>query len=464
LAGVALSVCALLALAAGSAVGAAQPPDLTGTWTPTTGGAWLFTASGTGLTHLHVEWAGTGSHADLRGTFDGTLNGTGSGYAGSFAVAEGSTQVSGTMTVAIDSSSEVTVTLTPTNGNGSTIVMNRSGGASPPPATPPPASIPGFDVPLTLPLALGGLVTVNSPALPPATKELDVETEVSDAEVAKFAATLKLVLDAYNRARQRETYDLVCVAYASHPVQYFEVSGTDACAAILPKLFPGSGLHGLRVLGSVGACRASFVPLSKNSHPLNPQRARNTIALARSLVQTSCSLSGSKLSFHVATRGSATLNALLGTRAHVDLRALGKPSGSPRLSVTWHRASPTGPSVTFTQNGSPLGQPLAAPAAANDVEANMDPRTGVVANAYWTQGGHSLGPIAVPAGATGLAFSTASGSSPGTPLARPKAATGFHVFWNPSGVIISASWTSVGKLLATIPVSSGQKAIAFTNG
>jgi hypothetical protein len=31
-------------------------------------------------------------------------------------------------------------------------------------------------------------------------------------------------------------------------------------------------------------------------------------------------------------------------------------------------------------------------------------------------------------------------------------------------VITSATWTSVGKPLATIPVATGEKAIAFTNG
>jgi hypothetical protein len=52
----------------------------------------------------------------------------------------------------------------------------------------------------------------------------------------------------------------------------------------------------------------------------------------------------------------------------------------------------------------------------------------------------------------------------GTPLTRPPEATDFHVFWDATGVITSAQWTRVGTLLAAIPVTSGQHAIAFTNG
>jgi hypothetical protein len=174
-----------------------------------------------------------------------------------------------------------------------------------------------------------------------------------------------------------------------------------------------------------------------------------------------------------------------GARWLVSLTLSGKLAGSSTWTVAGSKAAPASPlaqriaggcsgtptgatavqvSVTFTANGSTIGQAIPAPSGANDIEANMDPHTGVIANAYWTQGGHSLGAITVPAGATGLVFTTSAGASPGAPLARPKAATDFHVLWDQSGVITSAYWTSVGRLLATIPVTSGEKAIAFTNG
>ena len=94
----------------------------------------------------------------------------------------------------------------------------------------------------------------------------------------------------------------------------------------------------------------------------------------------------------------------------------------------------------------------------------MVPATGIVAKAYWVRGGKSLGPMAVPAGATGAIFATSSGGAAPTPLIRPRAGTDFHVKWNASGTITSAWWTRVGKLLAQIPVTSGETSIAMTQG
>ena len=128
-------------------------------------------------------------------------------------------------------------------------------------------------------------------------------------------------------------------------------------------------------------------------------------------------------------------------------------------------APTTSATVTFSHAGTAFDQPIAAPQSANDLEANVDPHTGAIASAYWTKDGKSLGAAAtVPAGADGLVFTTSPGANPGTPAPRPAGATGFHVFWNASGAITSATWTRVGKPLAAIPVTSGQKAIAISNG
>jgi hypothetical protein len=94
----------------------------------------------------------------------------------------------------------------------------------------------------------------------------------------------------------------------------------------------------------------------------------------------------------------------------------------------------------------------------------MIPATGIVAKAYWIRGGKSVGPMTVPAGATGVVFATSSGGTPPTPLVRPRVGTDFHVKWNDAGTITSAWWTRVGKLLAQIPVTSGETSIAMTQG
>lgn len=121
----------------------------------------------------------------------------------------------------------------------------------------------------------------------------------------------------------------------------------------------------------------------------------------------------------------------------------------------------TTPTVTFTLHGQSIGS-ASAPIGADEIELDMIPATGVIAEAYWIRGGKSLGPMTVPSGATGAVFATSPGGAAPTPLVRPRAGTDFHVRWSASGVITSAWWSRVGKLLAQIPVTSGETSIAMT--
>ena len=130
-------------------------------------------------------------------------------------------------------------------------------------------------------------------------------------------------------------------------------------------------------------------------------------------------------------------------------------TGTPVASST--------PTITFTNAGQTLGL-VSAPIGADEVELEIVPATGVIAKAYWIRGGKSLGPMTVPAGATGALFETQSGGTPPTPLIRPRAGTDFHVKWNASDTITSAWWSRVGKLLAPIPVTSGETSIAMMQG
>lgn len=123
-----------------------------------------------------------------------------------------------------------------------------------------------------------------------------------------------------------------------------------------------------------------------------------------------------------------------------------------------------GASISFTAAGQPTGSAVSAPIGADEIELDIVPATGVIAKGYWIRGGKSLGPMTVPAGATGAVFSTKSGEAAPTPIIRPRAGTDFHVKWNTSGTITSSWWTRVGKLLAQIPVTSGETSIAMTQG
>lgn len=116
-------------------------------------------------------------------------------------------------------------------------------------------------------------------------------------------------------------------------------------------------------------------------------------------------------------------------------------------------------SITFTNAGQTVGS-VSAPIGADELELDMVPATGVIAKGYWIRGGKSLGPMTVPAGATGALFQTKSGAAP-TALVRPRVGTEFHVKFSSSGTISSAWWTRVGKLLAQIPVTAGETSIAM---
>nr|MBA3717653.1 hypothetical protein [Actinomycetota bacterium] len=90
----------------------ADPPNVTGAWTPNNGApAWQLTASGPGLNHLHADWHGPAGHETLFGQFDGSLNSAGTSYSGSFVVNEQGQQdpVAGTMTFQVDSIVHITV-------------------------------------------------------------------------------------------------------------------------------------------------------------------------------------------------------------------------------------------------------------------------------------------------------------------------------------------------------------------
>ena len=140
------------------------------------------------------------------------------------------------------------------------------------------------------------------------------------------------------------------------------------------------------------------------------------------------------------------------------------PSWAAASTSTGTTPAPSGPSVTFTLAGQTVGSPVSPPIGADEIEVDIAPATGVIGSAFWIRSGKSLGPMTVPAGATGLVFQTKPGGAPPTPIVRPRVGTDFHVKWSSSGTITSAWWTRVGKLLAQIPVTAGQTSIAMTQG
>ena len=143
--------------------------------------------------------------------------------------------------------------------------------------------------------------------------------------------------------------------------------------------------------------------------------------------------------------------------------SLGAPMPAWALSTTGGPTTAAGATISFTESGASIGSG-SAPSGADELELDIVPATGVIAKAYWIRSGRALGPMTVPGGATGAVFSTSSAGAGPTPIIRPRVGTDFHVKWNTSGALTSAWWTRVGRILAQIPLATGQTSIAMTQG
>ena len=112
-----------------SSQAAGGTPDLTGSWNPGSGPAWVLQAS-PDLSTLHATWHGGPPHEGLVGTFDGTLQSDGHSYTGVMHVTEGSLDVTGTMIFVADSADHIMVTFHQSNGNGGTVQLSRESSGS----------------------------------------------------------------------------------------------------------------------------------------------------------------------------------------------------------------------------------------------------------------------------------------------------------------------------------------------
>ena len=132
-------------------------------------------------------------------------------------------------------------------------------------------------------------------------------------------------------------------------------------------------------------------------------------------------------------------------------------------STTGGTTASAGATISFTSSGQSIGS-ISAPIGADELEPDIVPATGEIVKGYWIRGGKAMGSMTVPSGATGAVFSTSTTGAGPTPIIRPRAGTDFHVKWSSSGTLTSAWWTRVGKVLAQIPLTSGETSIAMTQG
>jgi hypothetical protein len=268
-------------------------------------------------------------------------------------------------------------------------------------------------------------------------------------------------IETSNAAARSRLDEILGNPYTS---RLFEKAGPDAllvaCMGLVQAMY--DGVKSLREPAAAGSCVARPVALAIRTK--NGKVSLAPASLPPGGVRYGCGGSGGSEKITIAAPSRAVITAAFGSRLRLGVvRGKNAPARAAMLTFAFSGGGSSA-SVTFTQGGSAVGEAIAAPTTANDLEANIDPHSGAIANAYWTKAGKSLGPVSLPGAANGLVFRTSPSAIPGPAVPRPAAATGFHVFWNTAGAITSATWTRVGKPLATIPVASGQQAIAFTSG
>lgn len=183
---------------------------------------------------------------------------------------------------------------------------------------------------------------ISSARLPANTKGVDVNVELTDAEIDQFLATLALVK---KRVVERETEETVgaCLLFGGTSFDAADLHSRAATVACLRLL--GQGAKAARAPGDSAArrCRVRVVPVWRpGSHPSARKQRRAAAAYGR-LVRASCtSRRPRRLALHVTARGEgAKLNRLLGRRAHAGLvrsaPRSAKDGPKAKLAVTWRR-------------------------------------------------------------------------------------------------------------------------------
>jgi hypothetical protein len=226
-------------------------------------------------------------------------------------------------------------------------------------------------------VAVGGLIQVPSPSLPPSTTEVDASAQFTDAEIDRVAAALKLALAAYNRRKALEALSYWCLVFVPQGDSYSlglnnfaAIPGAcDKAAALTLKKSGGR----YRYLSALKAgCAVAFVPFWKPGSLVSVAQHNAAAAAARSEVQASCTGSRTgRLSFRIVARGQTTLNQVLGRNVPATVGSAG-PAGKAQLQVTWAQPktrSAPGPAGK-AKPGHYAGQTNASGSIAFDVTAD----------------------------------------------------------------------------------------------
>ena len=192
----------------------------------------------------------------------------------------------------------------------------------------------------TLPVPDPGEPTdISSGRVPANTKTVEVEAEVTDAEIDKFLATLAIV-----KRKIAENNALgTCIIFGGGGDIEDEVVYGAVEKACIKLLHAAATSPTRKGRAAAGRCRVAIVPVWRRGSRPSPRQRRKAAAGYRRLVAASCrSSSPRRLKFRVTARGtSAKLNPLLGRRARAGVVRVAprtaKEGPNAKLRVRWRR-------------------------------------------------------------------------------------------------------------------------------
>jgi hypothetical protein len=318
------------------------------------------------------------------------------------------------------------------------------------PTTAPTAKVP-FGTPVSIAYRLGGIVQVPSPTLPAATTEVDLNEQITDAEIDQFIAVLKMAVAAYNRRRTIDALTAYCLIFVPNgPSQLGvpNIDNTDDCSKFAETVLSKKKKNGRLLASSARACSAVVVPVWRSGTRPTQQQYNAAVAVGRSQVHASCSSpSTTRLSLKVTSPANTTLNQVLGGNAHAYVGASGKAAGSANLTLTWAPPhSSVAPSKGKAKAGHYAGQTSANDPVSFDVTAGGAGVTNLRAAGHVTCGDGSGWTWTITSSSTSPIGSTLGFSrtySGGLTISDPKIAN-VNVSYKLTGTL-TASGTAKGS-------------------
>lgn len=190
---------------------------------------------------------------------------------------------------------------------------------------------------------------VSSARLPANTKTVDLDAELTDAEIDYFLGVLALVNRRVNQRRQRELNETLGACLVFNGADYDPADPLNGArrsavgVACLEFLSRSAQAAPATIWAAARRCRVGVVPVWRRGFRPSARKRRKAAAAYGRLVNASCSSKApGRLAFRVSARGKgATLNRLLGKRGRAGVvrsaPAGAKDGPNAKMTVRWRR-------------------------------------------------------------------------------------------------------------------------------